>query len=59
MPKSNASRKWDKANMTILSCRVSKEVAGQFKLICKKKETTVNAALLKYVRSVVESEAQE
>ncbi len=60
MPKSVASRKWDKENLAVLSCRAPKELAIRFKQICDSRGSSVNAILLAYVREFVNKhEAQE
>lgn len=60
MPKSAASRKWDKENLAVLSCRAPRELAIRFKRICDSQGTKVNAVLLAYVREFVKMhEAQE
>lgn len=38
-----ANDKWDKGNMYVLSCKVRKDKAEQFKQMCKANGTTVNA----------------
>lgn len=60
MPKSAASRKWDKENLAVLSCRAPKELAIRFKQICAGQGSSVNAILLAYVKEFVKMhEAQE
>lgn len=56
-----ASRKWDQANMTRLSCKVTKAMAETFKSICIKEGTNTNAVLLEYVRRYIQihEESQE
>lgn len=56
-----AARKWDQANMTRLSCKVTKVMAEKFKAICQKEGTNTNAVLLEYVRRYIQihEEAQE
>lgn len=54
-----ARKRWDKENMAMLSCRVTKETANKFKSICTRNGITVNAALLKFVKSTIEAETQE
>lgn len=51
--KSNA--KWDKENMTVLACKVRKEVADKFKAACAAEETTSNAVLQQAVRDYIEA----
>lgn len=47
MPVSDAKRKadakWDKANRTMLGCKVYRDKAEAFKALCLKNETTMNA----------------
>ena len=51
--KSNA--KWDKENMTVLACKVRKEVADKFKKACAAEDTTSNAVLQQAVRDYIEA----
>lgn len=51
--KSNA--KWDKENMTVLACKVRKEVADKFKAACKSEDTTSNAVLQQAVNDYIEA----
>lgn len=51
--KSNA--KWDKENMTVLACKVRKEVADKFKAACKSENTTSNAVLQKSVYDYIDA----
>lgn len=60
MPKSAASRKWDKENLAVLSCRAPKELAVRFRTACAGQGSSVNAILLAYVREFVKKhEARE
>lgn len=43
--KKASNAKWDKANMTILACRVRKEYAEEFRTACAEAGTTPNAVL--------------
>lgn len=58
-----ANARWDKENMAVLACRVTKPIATQFKAICERKGTNTNAVLLAYVKEFIrinsEEEAQE
>ena len=57
-----AAVKWDKQNMTNISCRVTKEKAQQFKAACKLHGTNPNAVLLAYINEFIKlfgNEAQE
>lgn len=49
--KSNA--KWDKENMTVLACKVRKDVADKFKKACAAEDTTSNAVLQQAVRDYI------
>jgi hypothetical protein len=54
-----ANLKWDRANMTTLSCRLTKVKAEQFKAACSKLGTNRNAEFLKTVdRIISEAESQ-
>lgn len=44
-----ASLKWDKENMTVLSCKVRKEQATTFKAYCAEQGKTSNTVLKDYV----------
>lgn len=60
MPRNEAAKKWDKANMTVLACRITREKALRFKLICQEQGTNTNAVLLAYVNEYIKvHEAQE
>ena len=49
-----ANAKWDKANMTTLTCRVTKDKAQQFQDACGKLGTNKNAEFLKTINRVIE-----
>lgn len=58
--KREANVRWDKENMTILGCRVTRTKAEKFKAACRAMDTTPNAVLLKAVDEVIErAEGQE
>ena len=58
--KREANVRWDKENMTILGCRVTRAKAEKFKAACCEMGTTPNAVLLKTVDEVIErAEDQE
>ena len=38
--------KWDAANMTVLGCKVRRERAERFKLLCRENGTSPNAVFL-------------
>lgn len=48
-----ANAKWDKENMTVLACKVRKEVADKFKAACAAENTTSNAVLQQAVRDYI------
>lgn len=49
-----ANAKWDKENMTVLACKVRKEVADKFKAACAAEDTTSNAVLQQAVRDYID-----
>lgn len=51
--KSNA--KWDKENMTVLACKVRKEVADKFRAACAAEGITSNAVLQQAVREYIDA----
>lgn len=44
-----ANAKYDKAHRAVLACKVDKEIAARFRLICQRQGVTVNAVLYQYV----------
>lgn len=46
-----SNAKWDKENMTVLACKVRKEIAEQFKAACAERGTTSNAVLQQAVKA--------
>lgn len=50
-----ANAKWDKENMTVLACKVRKEVADKFKAACAAEDTTSNAVLQQTVRDYIDA----
>lgn len=60
MPVSEAKRRandrWDKANMTILSCKVKKGEAELFKEYCTQLGKTPNTVLKEYVYACVRNQ---
>lgn len=50
-----ANAKWDKENMTVLACKVRKEVADKFKAACTAEDTTSNAVLQQAVRDYIDA----
>ena len=55
--KRKANQKWDTENMTVIGCKVRKDVANRFKTECKRRGTTVNAVFLQAMRDFMESES--
>ena len=56
----DATARWDKAHMTTISCRATRERAERFKAACQKLETVPNAVLLKAINDTIEkAEGQE
>lgn len=53
-----ASAKWDKAHMTTVACKITKEKAELFKAACKERGTTPNAVLSKRINEYIQ-EARE
>ena len=49
-----ARDKWNKDNLTVLTCNVTKKKKEQFKLACQKAGTTQNAVLLAAVNKFLE-----
>lgn len=50
-----ANAKWDRENMTVLACKVRKEVADKFKKACAAEDTTSNAVLQQAVRDYIDA----
>ena len=50
-----ANAKLDKENMTVLACKVRKEVADKFKAACAAEDTTSNAVLQQAVRDYIDA----
>lgn len=48
-----ANYKYDREHMTIIACRVRREVADEFKAACAANGTTPNAVLLATVRQYI------
>ena len=44
-----ASLKWDKENMTVLSCKIRKDQAAEFKAYCENQGSTSNTVLKDFV----------
>ena len=49
-----ATEKWDKQNMTCISCRITKEKAVLFKDACKKTGTVPNRVLLGAINDTIQ-----
>lgn len=49
-----ATARWDKANMTTMSIRVTKARAQEFKDACKRLETVPNRVFLEAIRATVD-----
>ena len=50
----DARDKWDKANMTHISCKLTKEKAQRFKEACAKLDTVPNRVMLQAVADTIE-----
>ena len=46
-----ANQKWDRANNTVLGCKLRKEEAEAFKAACREDGTTPNAVFLSALRN--------
>lgn len=57
--KRRANAKWDAENMTVVGCKVRKDVADKFKAECKRRGTTVNAVFLSAMREFMENDKGE
>lgn len=56
----SASQKWDRANMTVIVCRITKKKAAAFRAACQKLGRVPNQILLKLVDDTIkEAEEQE
>ena len=49
----NARDKWDKQNMTSVTCKVTKEKAAQFREACAKLDTVPNQVLKKAIDETI------
>lgn len=52
-----SNAKWDKANMTVLACKVRKDTADRFKALCAEANTTPNAVLQQAVKDFINAES--
>lgn len=59
MKRGAAQQKWDSANMTTLSCRVTKEKAEAFRKKCEAAGTKPNAVLLECVNGYLNGRTKE
>jgi Rod binding domain-containing protein len=50
-----AKSKWDKENMTQISCRLTKEKAAKFKQACQILDTVPNRVMLKAVSDTIQA----
>ena len=56
--KKASTAKWDKENMTVLGCKVSKKKAEQFRQYAKEHGNSVHKQLLEYVDQCVGAEEE-
>lgn len=49
-----ARDKWNRENLTVLTCNVTKKKKEEFKRVCAKEKTTQNAVLLDAVNRFIE-----
>ena len=54
-----ASLKWDKENMTVLSCKIRKDQAAEFKAYCENQGSTSNTLLKDFVLGCIGEQAPE
>lgn len=54
----NANRKWDRQNMTVLGCKVTKEKAQKFKEACAILETVPYRVFMETVDKTIEKAEQ-
>ena len=50
--------KWDAANMTVLGCKVRRDKAEQFKIVCKKNGTSPNAIFIAAMEKFMEEHGE-
>lgn len=50
-----ANQKWDRANNTVLSCKLRKDEAEAFKQACREDGTTPNAVFLSALREYMQN----
>lgn len=51
------NNKWDAANMTVLGCKVRKDLADEFREACKRADTTPNAVFRQAIDDFMRSES--
>lgn len=51
--KRRANDKWDRKNMTVLTCKIKKTDADAFRSYCKSREMSANAVLKEFVESKI------
>ena len=54
-----ASAKWNKENMTVLGCKVTKKKADEFREACKKLELVPNQVFRQTIDQVIENAKKE
>ena len=54
-----ASLKWDKENMTVLSCKIRKDQAAEFKAYCENQGSTSNTLLKDFVLGCIGEQTSE
>ena len=54
-----ASARWDKEHMTVLSCKVTKVKATEFREACKKLEVVPNQVFRQAIDQVIENAKKE
>ena len=55
--KRKANNKYDLANYTVVGCKVRKEIADQFRDVCKQKNTSPNAVFRDAIYDFMKKEA--
>lgn len=54
----SSNRRWDKANITTLCCRIRADKAAAFKEACARRGTNPNAVFLARVEEILEEDAR-
>lgn len=52
--KKRSNQKWDKANLTVLGCKVRKDYADRVRLACAANEDSVNAVIKRALDAYLE-----